>query len=256
VPDPWDPEQYARFRSEREQPFHDLLALVRPRAGMLVVDLGCGAGALTLHLHRTLQARETIGVDNSQAMLAQPPQAPGLRFELRDIAQFAPEQPVDLVFSNAALHWLPNHGELLARLRSALAPGGQLAVQMPANDDHASHVTARDVAREHEFKRHLDGFVARPPLHPPPQYAAWLHHLGFTAQHVRLQVYTHLLPSRDDVVEWVRGTLLTDYQRRLPPDVWERFLSRYRELLLPQLPDRRPFLYTYPRVLFWGQLPE
>ena len=254
MPDPWDPEQYARFRSEREQPFHDLLALVRPRPEMRLVDLGCGTGALTLHLHRTLQARETIGVDNSQAMLAQAPQAPGLRFERRDIAEFAPAEPVDLVFSNAALHWLPHHAELLSRLRAALGGGGQIAVQMPANDDHVSHATAREVAKEHEFKRHLAGFVGRPPLHSPAQYAAWLHYLGFTAQHVRLQVYTHLLPSREDVVEWVRGTLLTDYQRRLTPEIWERFLARYRELLLPQLPDRRPFLYTYPRILFWGQL--
>ncbi|HWE25326.1 MAG TPA: methyltransferase domain-containing protein [Myxococcales bacterium] len=256
MPDPWNPEQYARFRSEREQPFHDLLALVRPCPEMSVVDLGCGTGALTLQLHRTLHARETVGVDNSQAMLVQAPQAPGLRFELRDIVDFAPAEPVDLVFSNAALHWLPHHGELLAHLRAGLRPGGQIAVQMPANDDHASHVTAGEVAKEHEFKRHLDGFVARPPLHSPSQYAAWLHHLGFATQHVRLQVYTHLLPSREEVVEWVRGTLLTDYQRRLRPDVWERFLERYRELLLPQLPDRRPYLYTYPRILFWGQLPS
>ena len=63
------------------------------------------------------------------------------------------------------------------------------------------------------------------------------------------------LGSRDEVVEWVRSTFLTDYQRRLPPPVWDRFLARYRELLLPKLPDDRPFLYTYPRVLFWGQLP-
>jgi trans-aconitate 2-methyltransferase len=87
------------------------------------------------------------------------------------------------------------------------------------------------------------------------RYAGWLHHLGFASQHVRLQVYTHLLGSRDEVVEWVRSTLLTDYQRRLPPPVWDRFLARYRELLLPKLPDDRPFLYTYPRILFWGQLP-
>jgi len=254
VADPWDPRQYERFRSEREQPFHDLLALMRPRAGMRAVDLGCGTGALTLQLHRTLEARETLGIDNSPSMLAKPPQAPGLRFEVADIATFASPAPFDLVFSNAALHWVPRHDELLPRLRALIAPGGQIAVQVPANDDHASHETARELAMEHEFKRHLGGFVRRPPLPSPVQYAAWLHHLGFTSQSVRLQVYTHLLGSRDEVVEWVRGTLLTDYQRRLPAPVWERFLARYGELLLPKLPDQRPFLYTFPRILFWGQL--
>lgn len=253
--DPWDPKQYERFRLEREQPFHDLLALVRPRANLRVADLGCGTGALTLELHRALQARETVGIDNSTSMLAKAPREPGLRFEEADIAAFAPAEPFDLVFSNAALHWVPRHDELLARLRAALAPGGQIAVQMPANEDHASHETARELAMEHEFKRHLGGFVRRSPVGSPPQYAAWLHHLGFAEQHVRLQVYTHLLGSRDEVVEWVRGTLLTGYQRRLQPLVWERFLARYRELLLPKLRDDRPFLYTYPRILFWGRLP-
>ena len=255
VPDPWDPTQYGKFRSEREQPFYDLLALVRARPAMRVVDLGCGTGALTLQLHRTLEARETLGIDNSTSMLAQVPQEPGLRFEHRDIAELSSNEPFDLVFSNAALHWVPHHEELLQRLRGILGPGGQIAVQMPCNEEHASHVTARELAMEHEFKRHLGGFVARPPIHSPTQYASWLHYLGFTAQHVRMQVYTHLLPLRDDVIDWVRGTLLTDYQRRLPPAVWEKFLSRYRESLLPQLADHRPFLYTYPRILFWGQLP-
>ena len=240
--DQWDPKQYERFRAEREQPFHDLLAMVRPRPGQRAVDLGCGTGALTAELHRALQARETLGLDNSPAMLARAPQAPGLRFELQDIAAFAPREPFDLIFSNAALHWLPDHG-------------GQIAVQIPANDDHPSHQTARELAKEHEFKRHLDGYVGRPPLPSLVQYAGWLHHLGFTAQNVRLQIYPHLLGSREEVVQWVLGTLLTDYQKRLPAEVWPQFLRRYRELLLPQLADERPFFYAYPRILFWGQLP-
>src|SRR5256712_7717283 len=151
--DPWDPAQYERFRSEREQPFHDLLALVRPRPGMRAADLGCGSGALTLQLHRALQARETVGIDNSPSMLSRPPQAPGLRFELREIEAFAPAEPFDLVFSNAALHWVPHHDELLRKLRAALGPSGQIAVQMPANDDHAWHETARELAADHEIKR-------------------------------------------------------------------------------------------------------
>jgi trans-aconitate 2-methyltransferase len=255
VADPWDPRQYDRFRAEREQPFHDLAALLKPRPAPRLADLGCGTGALTVKLHRAMGARETLGIDSSASMLADAPQEPGVRFEQQDIASFAPRERFDIIFSNAALHWLPDHGHLLARLRAALAPGGQLAVQVPANDEHPAHQTARALAMEHEFKRHLDGFSGRPPLPSPVQYAGWLHHLGFSAQHVRLQVYTHLLDSRDEVVQWVLGTLLTDYQRRLPPEIWSRYLRRYRELLLPRLPDERPFLFTYPRILFWGELP-
>jgi trans-aconitate 2-methyltransferase len=255
VADPWNPQQYDRFRAERAQPFRDLLALVQPRPGMLVADLGCGTGDMTLELHRALGARQTLGVDSSGSMLAKAPRADGLRFEQGDIAEFAPAERFDLIFSNAALHWVPDHPALLRRLTAALAPGGQLAVQMPMNDEHPSHRTAFELAHTHEFRRLLNGFERRPPLLEPVQYASWLHKLGFLRQHVRLQIYAHLLESREQVIEWVRGALLTDYQKRLAPADWERFLARYRELLLPQLEDTRPYLYTYPRILFWGQLP-
>ena len=254
MPDVWDPAQYERFRRERAQPFHDLLALVEPRPGMRVADLGCGTGDVTLELHRSLKARETVGVDNSPAMLEKAPREPGLRFILGEIEQFATPEPFDLIFSNAAFHWVPDHPALFTRLRAALAPGGQLAVQMPMNDDHASHQTAFELARTHEFRRLLHGFERRPRLLEPAQYASWLHHLGFGRQHVRVQVYGHLLESREQVIEWVRGTLLTDYQKRLTPADWERFLERYRELLLPQLSEEQPFFYTYPRILMWATL--
>jgi trans-aconitate 2-methyltransferase len=69
---------------------------------------------------------------------------------------------------------------------------------------------------------------------------------------VRLVVYAHPMPARDDVVDWVRGTLLTDFQKRLPPELWDRYLATYRARLVAALPDERPFLYTYKRILFWG----
>ncbi|TMA32058.1 MAG: methyltransferase domain-containing protein [Deltaproteobacteria bacterium] len=254
MPDVWDPAQYERFRRERAQPFHDLLAMVEPRPGMRVADLGCGTGDVTLELHRSLKARETVGVDNSPAMLEKAPREPGLRFLLGEIEQFAPPERFDLIFSNAAFHWVPDHPALFTRLRAALAPGGQLAVQMPMNDDHASHQTAFELACTHEFRRLLHGFERRPRLLEPAQYASWLHHLGFGRQHVRVQVYGHLLESREQVIEWVRGTLLTDYQKRLTPADWERCLERYRELLLPQLSEEQPFFYTYPRILMWATL--
>jgi trans-aconitate 2-methyltransferase len=254
VSDAWNPLQYERFRRERAQPFYDLLALVEKKPGMRAVDLGCGTGDLTLQIHQQLEASTTLGVDRSGQMLGKAPRAEGLRFQEADIAQFD-ERPFDLIFSNAALHWLPDHPHLLKRLRSMLAPGGQLAVQMPYADDDTPHVLAREIARTHEFRALLGGFEARPPLLEAPRYAAWLHELGFARQHVRVQVYTHLLDDRTQVVEWVRGALLTDYQKRLSGADYARFLERYRELLLPQLSDAQPYLYLQPRLLFWGALP-
>jgi len=248
----WNPDQYERFRRERQQPFFDLLALVRPVSSPRVIDLGCGTGELTSELHRRLGARETIGVDSSAAMLerAAAHAGDGLRFERGDIAEFVAADGFDVIFSNAALHWLPDHQALIGRLTRALRPGGQLAVQVPANHDHASHVTAAEVATEMGIQPHT------PQVLLPEAYAAILGRDGYAEQHVRLQVYLHRLDARDAVVEWVKGTLLTDYARRLSEDGYADFLARYRARLLPKLEDARPYLFTFKRTHFWGQRPS
>jgi trans-aconitate 2-methyltransferase len=252
--DAWSPEQYRRFAAERSRPFRDLLALVRPRPGMRVVDLGCGTGELTAEAHGALLARETVGIDSSDAMLekARPLAGGGLSFEKGEIGAF--EGPgFDLILSNAALHWLPGHQELLPRLAAALAPGGQIAVQVPDNHDHPSHRIAREVGEEPPFRDALAGWRKPRNVLPPERYAEILSALGFGEQEVLLRVYGHLLAGPEEVVEWVRGTLLNDWKGRLAPDLFAAFVDRYRERLAAALPAGRPYFYTYRRILFWGQ---
>jgi len=251
----WNPDQYDRFRDERRQPFFDLLSLVQSRPNMRVVDLGCGTGELTRILHDRLHASETLGLDNSAAMLERCGRSAGngVRFEHGDFAAIALVEPYDLVFSNAALHWAPAHTDLLRRLTAVLRDDGQLAVQVPANHDHLSHLVAAAVAAEEPFRSALDGYVKEISVLTPEAYAAVLDDLGYRVQHVRLQVYVHHLPRRDEVVEWVKGTTLTDYQKRLPAEMYERFLARYKERLLPQLQDTRPYFYPFKRILLWAQ---
>lgn len=251
----WNPAQYAKYRDERAQPFYDLLALVQPKPDMRVVDLGCGPGELTRELHEALGARETLGVDNSPAMLEKATAfaGEGLRFAHADLGTFSEPGAYDLVFANAALQWSPGHPALLARLTACLAPGGQLAVQVPANDEAPSHALAAVVASESPFREALGGFTRVSPVLAPEAYATVLHQLGYQQQIVRLQVYGHLLGSRDDVIEWVRGTWLTAYEQRLPAELWPAFLARYRDVLFARLPDDRPFFYPFKRILFWGR---
>jgi trans-aconitate 2-methyltransferase len=250
----WNPDQYDRFKSERRQPFDDLLALVEPRPSMRVVDLGCGTGELTRALHATLQAAETVGIDNSETMLLKSSTFEGetLRFKQGDIDGFVGEYPFDLIFSNAALHWIPDHPALLRRLTGLLGINGQLAVQTPANEGHPSHRAAEAVAREKPFAEVLGGYTKPRHVLPPADYASLLHALGYKRQHVRLQVYGHLLGSTGDVVEWVKGTLLTDYERRIPKDLWPEFVARYRQRLLESVGEHSPYFFTYDRVLLWG----
>jgi trans-aconitate 2-methyltransferase len=261
VPDGWNPKQYDRFKAQRSAPFHDLVALVEaPAPGSRVVDLGCGTGELTAGLVERWQPVDLVGLDSSAAMLAEAePRAGGpLRFVRGDLADPPLDGAFDVVLANASLQWVPNHADVLARWVAMLAPGGQLAVQVPANVDHAAHVVADEVAHEPRFADALGGDVPRDTVHNvcrPEQYAESLDALGFTRQHVRLQVYGHHLGSTADVVEWVKGTSLTRFRTRMDDATYDAFLQRYRTRLLEVLGDRSPFFYAFKRILFWGRRP-
>jgi trans-aconitate 2-methyltransferase len=257
VSDPWNPEQYGKFLSEREQPFADLVALVEPCPTMHVVDLGCGTGRLTRRLHAQLRAASTLGLDRSVRMLASARdegEANGLRFEQRDITDFPVNgEHFDLIFSNAALHWVDDHAALFERLTAALTANGQLAVQMPAMHDNLSHLLAAELAAEEPFRSACAGWSRSQPVLSPESYAELLFRAGFRHPIVRLIVYPHVLNGPEDVVEWMKGTLLAEYSRHLPSDVFEVFLRQYRRRLLDRIGFERPFFFPFKRILLWGR---
>lgn len=223
------------------------------------MDLGCGTGELTAAAVDRLGATDALGIDASPAMLeaAAGHARPGLRFELGDISGWTSAADHDLVLANASLQWVPDHAGVLARWIAALAPGGVLAVQVPANADHPSHTVADEVGHEARFVRAMGGEV--PPdavattVLAPESYALLLHEHGVRDVHVRLQVYVHELAATRDVVEWMRGTALTRFLSRLPGDLHEPFVDAYRQRLLAVLGERSPYLYPFKRILMVGR---
>ncbi len=254
--DVWNPDQYLKFKTEREQPFADLLTLIRPDSIKNVIDLGCGTGELTRKLHTQLSAQTTLGVDASPAMIerAHRDSSIGVSFTQQRIEDLTGGEEYDLVFSHAALHWCPDHRALFERLKKKLRPHGQLAIQMPANSSALTHTLARQLSTEAPYSSALSSPVAPDPVLGPSAYATLLHSLGFAQQHVRLQVYPHILADRSAVIDWVKGTTLTRYQSLLPPETFTQFLAEYERRWIAQVPDHRPFFFPFPRMLIWAQL--
>ncbi len=255
--DSWNPNQYNKFKEERSLPFYDLLGLVQVKPGMDTIDLGCGTGELTAHMHSHLAAHSTLGIDSSASMLEKTKQleTPGLKFQEDDISSFNHIEKFDLILANASLQWCDHHPELFSRLVKALKPHGQLAVQMPVNQDYPTHTVARALGEEWMNEGLLPKTTVRSSLLKPEEYAELLFRLGFTSQNVFVKVYSHVLEDRNAVVEWVKGTLLTYYKSNLTDERYLQFFQEYKERLFKELPDNKPFFFPFKRILMWGTKP-
>ncbi|MBX3461491.1 MAG: methyltransferase domain-containing protein [Planctomycetes bacterium] len=253
--DAWDPELYERFKHQRAQPARDLMALVARQPGMRVLDLGCGTGEITAELHGALGAASTLGIDRSTAMLAQASarQAQGLRFTDADIRTFAPDGALDLVYSNAALQWVDDHPALLARFKGWLAPGGQLAIQVPCADGHPTHTVAQELGERYGTGSLYHGGSR---VLNAEGYAALLYRLGFEQQQVFTRVYGHVLPDIDALVTFFSSTLLNPYKAALGEPRFAEFLRDYRAGLASHLGEPKPLFFPMARTLLWARMPQ
>jgi trans-aconitate 2-methyltransferase len=183
----WNPGQYLKFGAERTRPSLDLCARIPGSPGR-ILDLGCGPGNSTAVLRERWPEAELAGLDSSAEMIAQARAShPAGSWILAGAESYVPPQALDLVFSNAVLQWLPDHPRLLPRLMGWLAPGGCLAVQMPAMSFH-----------EASFYYDL--------LAPTAQVDLWE------------TVYHHPMASHQALIEWYEGTGMRPYLERLPDD--------------------------------------
>jgi trans-aconitate 2-methyltransferase len=245
----WNPQRYLEFEDHRLRPAIDLLARVAADDPRGVVDLGCGAGNVTRLLARRWPGAAVVGIDNSEPMLSKARAAASdlanVRFEARDLVNWSPDASVDVVYSNAALHWLSDHASLFPRLARTVAGGGVLAVQMPRNFDAPSHVAVAEVATSERWRGRLATVVRTPPVAAPEAYFRWLEPHCASVD-VWETIYLQRLAARDDgehpVVAFVSGTWLLPFFDRLGDDADARrdFLGDYRERIArayPREPD-------------------
>lgn len=227
----WDPERYQRFRRERSQPFFDLLRRIPEGRVRFAADLGCGTGDLTRRLSREWPDARIYGVDRSAEMLERARAGGGLSglgFVEADVASWRPPEALDRVVSNAALQWVPDHGPLLERIASWLAPGGVLAVQVPNNRDGCAHRILAELATEPFWRARLSS-LSRPQVESPVFYLETLHRLGLEAE-LWETIYGHVLPGgHQDILAWLEGTTLRPALSALPEEearVLRRELAR------------------------------
>ena len=254
----WNPEQYSLFSDHRLRPAIDLLSQVPSHAPSVIYDLGCGTGNVTALLSQHWNEAVVIGIDSSEDMLAKAKREhPSIEWKVGDIAEFSPTSKGNLIFSNAALHWLDDHEKLFPKLLEQLRPGGVLAVQMPNNFSAPSHEALYDLAQSEEWIDRLGSLVRPAPVHNINWYFDLLSPLADKIN-IWETTYFQVLKGRDAVLEWTRGTALRPFLAVLDGNEVGAFESQYAERLMEAYPVRRDgsTLYPFSRLFIVVQLPE
>lgn len=247
----WNAGQYLRFTEERTRPCRDLVAAIALDDPRRIIDLGCGPGNSTAVLTARWPEAAVVGLDSSEAMIAAARRsAPEGAWIVGDIAAWTSEAPYDLVFSNAALHWVADHEVAYPRLLAQVAAGGALATQVPSNFDAAAHEAMREIAARPAWRGRLDG-VREWQVHAPAFYYDVLAPLA-TRLDIWESEYIHVLPDAAAIVEWYKGTGLRPFLDRLPDAAdQQRFLDAYLEAIAVAYPARRDGRVLFPfRRLF------
>ena len=252
----WDPAQYLAFGNERLQPALDLLSRIPIDAPGTVIDLGCGAGNVTKALKGRWPNAAFTGIDSSSEMLERArTEDPGIEWIKGDLNDWRPQTPIDLLFSNAALHWLDEHDKLFPRLMEYVAPDGFLAVQMPRNWLAPSHTCVTEAVHAGPWRESLEPLLWPFPTHEPSFYYEALSPVSNSLA-IWETVYCQILEGENPVAEFVKGTQLKRFLDALDEPERSEFEEEYRKRIRAAYPKRMDgkTLFPFRRIFILAEL--
>ena len=239
--DIWNPDTYLDFANDRTRPALELLSRIESKNPQSIVDLGCGAGNVTAILRERWKNAAISGVDNSPAMLERAKLEcvdKNINWKLQNIGDWVldkSEGAFDIVFSNAALHWVGGHDNLFPQLMSRVAVGGVLAVQMPNNFSAPSHKLMAETAAEGPWADELSSVIKVAPVAWPAAYKGWLHPYSKNVE-VWETHYTQYFDGDDPVLKWISSTALAPVLSALKGVMRESFIAVYARRLREAYP--------------------
>lgn len=249
----WDPKKYNEFKNERSKPFDDLSSHIVEKPNLKVIDLGCGTGELTKKLSEKLNSSNVLGIDNSAEMLSKAPKTENLTFrEVTIPEQLNTDEKWDLIFSNAALQWIDNHDELFPKIISKINPGGQLAVQMPQQNENLLNKILFELVQEEPFASYLKNWTRPSPVLTLDQYAKILFENGSKNLVLYEKVYPLISAKKDDFFDFISGSALTVYQERLSENQFNELTAEFKKRIYFYFPNV-PSIYAFRRLIIYAQ---
>jgi trans-aconitate 2-methyltransferase len=248
----WDAQLYLQFANERTQPALDLVARLSSIPDpQHVVDLGCGPGNSTAILRQRWPDAKITGLDNSPEMIAAARQsAPSESWLLADAASWNTDTPLDLLFTNAAIQWIPHHAALMPHLMEQLKPAGVLAVQMPSHYLSPLHQITLQVANDPAWNQRMDSARNALTKESPSFYYDVLQPLS-SQLNIWETEYFHIMESPAAILKWFSGTGLRPFLEALETEEQKREFERqmlegYTKAYLPQKDGR--ILFPFRRL--------
>jgi trans-aconitate 2-methyltransferase len=251
----WNPQQYLKFSGHRLRPALDLLMRIPDCPVRSVADLGAGAGNVTKLLGERWPQASVVAVEGSAEMVtAGKKSAPSVEWQHQDLGSWQPVAKYDVVYSNAALHWLPDHETLFPSLMERVQPGGILAVQMPRNFGAPSHLLIAETALNGPWRSQLAHLVTAPPVEEPGFYHRVLSPLSQNIDIWETE-YLQVLEGENPVKEWTKGTWLTRYLDVLSGEERASFEAAYAERVAKAYPrnSKGQTLFPFRRLFIVAQ---
>ncbi|MBL8631188.1 MAG: methyltransferase domain-containing protein [Rhodospirillaceae bacterium] len=247
----WNPDLYLRYAAYRARPAEDLMPRLKLNVPGDIYDLGCGPGNLTQKLKDTWPDRNVIGVDSSPDMLktAREKIPNGITWQQGDISAWGATSTAALVFTNAALHWVPDHKTLLPRLMRQVAPGGLLAMQVPVSHPEGYHQCIEELAKSPKWHDRFKDVHA----HDDPLAASAYYDLLSplcSDMDIWETDYHHVLEGENPVTEWISSTGLVPFLTALPEADRPAYLADYSALAAKAYPRQADgkVLFTMHRL--------
>jgi trans-aconitate 2-methyltransferase len=249
----WNPEKYNEFKALRYKPFFDLVAHILDKPNMKVIDLGCGTGELTNMLSQKLTNPSVKGIDSSKEMLEKAKEFTAIQFDQKTIEeQINTGEKWDLVFANASIQWVDNHEELFPRIISLLNPDGQLAIQMPCQNENLLNQIVIELVQEEPYKSALNNWKRLSPVLTMDDYAQILFENGGTDIVIYQKVYPMIANTHDELYEFILGSTLVPYFERLQGEIKEQFIKEFKNRIAKRFP-KTPSLYAFKRILLYAR---
>ncbi|MEF9478545.1 L-histidine N(alpha)-methyltransferase [Chryseobacterium sp. 1B4] len=252
---PWNPELYDQYKDVRYKPFYDLAALIRPENNIKAIDLGCGTGEQTSILTEKLAGSTFLGIDSSAEMLEKSKryERENLHFKLQTIEETAQiGQKWDLVFSNAALQWVDDHETLFPKIIGLLSPGGQLAIQMPVQNENILNQILAQMTDEEPYVTYLHHFKRDSPVLSMDDYAQILFDNGIQDIEIFQKVYPIIADDHEALYAFISGTALLPYLERLEGEQKESFITEFKSRIAKRF-TKYPAIYAFKRILMYGR---